>query len=116
MDETFRIHHLPPYHLGEIARAVSEARERGRDVIDLSQVNPAVRPDQAAVDKLVQATLLPHHHRYSSSQGIMKLREEIARYYRSRFGVTLDPETEVAVTMGTKEGLSHLMLAILQPG
>lgn len=116
MEETFRIHHLPPYHLGEMARAVSEARQQGRDVIDLSQVNPVVQPDQLAVDKLVQAALLPHNHRYSSSQGIFRLREEIARYYAGRFGVALDLEAEIAVTMGTKEGLSHLLLAILTPG
>ena len=112
----FRIHHLPPYHLGDVAKAVIDARVAGRDIIDLSQFNPSLSPPATAVDKLVQASLQPHNHRYSASQGITKLREAIARWYERRDGLTLDVEREIVVTMGTKEALSHLLFAVLSQG
>ena len=112
----FRIHHLPPYHLGDIAKAVIDARVSGRDIIDLSQFNPSLSPPAVAVDKLVQASLQPHNHRYSASQGITKLRESIARWYERRDGVALDVEREIVVTMGTKEALSHLLFAVVSQG
>ena len=112
----FRIDRLPPYLFGEIARAVVDARMSGRDVIDLSQVNPSLGPPPLAVEKLVQASLHPHNHRYSSSQGISRLRQAICLQYGKRFGVSLDAEHEVVVSMGVKEGLAHLLLAVLTPG
>lgn len=116
MNDSFRVDQLPPYILGEIGRAVLELRRGGADIVDLSQFNPDLGPPQVGVDKAVQSLLLPHHHRYSSSQGISKLRQAFADWYLQRFGVALDPEEEVAVTLGTKEGLSHLLLAVVNPG
>lgn len=118
MDNTehFRIHELPPFLLGEIAQAVIAARSAGRDVIDFSQLNPNLGPPGAAVEKLVQASLQPHNHRYSSSQGILKLRESLSAWYRKQFQVELSAEEEVLVTMGTKQGLSHLLFAVVHPG
>ncbi|HQH26889.1 MAG TPA: aminotransferase class I/II-fold pyridoxal phosphate-dependent enzyme [Oligoflexia bacterium] len=112
----FRISQLPPYPLGEIAHAVRAAQAAGEEIIDLSQINPDLGPPAAAVDKLVQACLQPHNHRYSASQGITKLRAACASWYEQRFGVALDAASEIVVTMGTKEGLSHLLLAVVSPG
>lgn len=114
--EFFRISQLPQYQLGDIAKAIQNARTNGRDIIDLSQVNPNLGPPASAVEKLVQSALQPHNHRYSASQGIIRLREACAGWYASRFGVTLSPESEVVVTMGVKEGLSHLLLSVASPG
>ncbi|MCB0325517.1 MAG: aminotransferase class I/II-fold pyridoxal phosphate-dependent enzyme [Bdellovibrionales bacterium] len=114
--EFFRIAHLPPYPLGGIAYAVRDARLAGRDIVDLSQVNPDLGPPPRAIDALVQAALQPHNHRYSSSQGIARLRQAVASWYQSHYDVELDPDTEVVATMGTKEGLSHLLLAAAAPG
>ncbi len=115
-EDSFRIQRVAPYLLGSLAAAVVEARTSGRDVIDLSQVNPDLGPPAAALEQLVQACLLPHNHRYSASQGITKLRRCAAEWYGRRFGVDLDYQHEVAVTMGTKEGLSHLLFAVTTPG
>ena len=112
----FRIANLPPYPLGNIAEAVRNARLSGREIVDLSQLNPDLAPPPAAIDRLVQAALQPHNHRYSSSQGISAVREAIASWYKRRYAVTLDPESEVVTTLGTKEGLAHLLLAMLSPG
>ena len=116
IQETFRIRSLPPYLLGPIARSVTDARLAGRDIVDLSQINPDMGPPSHALDKLVQAVLLNHNHRYSASQGISRLREAFAVRYASTFGVTLDPDTQVAATLGSKEGITHLLLALLFPG
>jgi alanine-synthesizing transaminase len=116
LHKNLRIDDLPPYVLGEVAHAVSEKRSSGYDVIDLSQLNPNLGPEPHAIDKLVQAVLQPHNHRYSSSQGISKLRKVVADRYEQAFRVSLDPESEVVVTLGTKEGLAHLLLAIGNAG
>ena len=113
---SFRISSLKPYLLGEIAQAVLEARQQDRDIIDLSQVNPQLGAPAQAVEKLVQAALRPNNHRYSSSQGIRKLRQAIADWYAKRFNVELDADREVIATMGCKEGVVHLLLALLQSG
>lgn len=112
----FPVDRLPPFPLGEIAHAVIAQRAAGRDVIDLSQLNPSIPPHGQAVERLVQASLLPHNHKYSSSQGIRRLREAMTEWYQRRFGVDVCPETEIAVTLGTKQGLSHLLYATLTPG
>lgn len=112
----FRINHLPPYLLGEIASSVLAFRESGKDIIDLSRVNPDQGPPPAAVDRLVQAALRSSNHRYSASQGIRRLRTAIVDRYAAHFGVTVSSDTETIVTLGTKEGLAHLLLAILSPG
>lgn len=93
-----------------------EARRAGRDVVDLGFGNPDLPSPQIAVDKLAEAAQNTRNHRYSASRGIPKLRQAVADHYLRRFGVTLDPETEVISTIGAKEGFSHLMWVLLQPG
>jgi alanine-synthesizing transaminase len=115
-EDFFRPSQLPPYPLGEIADAVTAARVDGVDIVDLSQVNPNLPPPGFAVDKLVQASLQEHNHRYSSSQGISRLREAFGSWYRNRFQVELDPKDEIVSTMGSKEGISHLLMSIISPG
>ncbi len=111
-----RVEHLPPYLLGSIQQDVVTARGQGREIIDLSHFNPEPHPPGAALDRLVQTVLQSHNHRYSASRGIGALRQAASAHYETRFGVSCDPETEVIATMGTKEGLSHLLMAILAPG
>ena len=111
-----RITSLPPYALGIIDGLKKEARWAGRDVIDLAFGNPDLPSPEIAVDKLAEAAHNPRNHRYSLSRGIPKLREAFAHMYERRFGVLLDPETEVINTIGAKEGFSHLMWVLLQPG
>lgn len=111
-----RIEDLPPYVFTIINSLKIEERHRGEDVIDLGFGNPDIPSSPVAVDKLVEAVQQPKNHRYSQSRGIPKLREAVARRYAEQFGVTLDPETEVISTIGAKEGLSHLMWVLVEPG
>ena len=111
-----RIGSLPPYAFAEVNRRKVNARRAGVDVIDLGFGNPDIPSPDIAVDTLIEAARQPSNHRYSASRGIDDLREALAGRYRRRFGVELDPETEVISTIGSKEGLSHLMWALLQPG
>ncbi len=111
-----RIGSLPPYVFATIDRLKLEARRRGEDVIDLGFGNPDVPSPPVAVEKLREAALNPRNHRYSSSRGIPNLRKAVADRYQRRFGVELDPETEVITTIGAKEGLAHLMWVLVQPG
>lgn len=112
----FKVDELPPYLLGQVANQIISARKSGRDIIDLSQVTPDIPPPAMAVDLLVSEVLRDHNHRYSASRGISRLREAVVSLYQSRFGLGLDPETEVIATMGTKEGLGSLLTTIIQPG
>jgi len=114
--ELRRITNLPPYVFTIIDGLKVEARRAGADVIDLGFGNPDLPSPQVAVDKLCEAARNPRNHRYSASRGIPKLREAVAALYQRRFGVTLDPDTEVISTIGAKEGFSHLMWVLLQPG
>ncbi len=93
-----------------------EARRRGEDIIDLAMGNPDLPTPQHIVDKLIEAVQNPRNHRYSASKGITKLRFGICEWYRRRFDVELDPDTEAIVTIGVKEGISHLALATIGPG
>jgi alanine-synthesizing transaminase len=111
-----RIGSLPPYAFAEVNRRKTEARLSGVDVIDLGFGNPDIPSPEFAVDALIEAAHDPINHRYSASRGIDDLRVALAGRYQRRFGVELDPETEVISTIGSKEGLSHLMWALLQPG
>jgi len=111
-----RINNLPPYVFTIINDLKIEGRRAGHDIIDLGFGNPDLPSPSVAVDKLAEAARNSRNHRYSASRGIPKLREALAGYYASRFGVWLDPDTEVINTIGAKEGLSHLMWALLQPG
>ncbi len=111
-----RITGLPPYVFAQIDALKLAARRSGRDVIDLGFGNPDIPSPPVAVEKLAEAAHNPRNHRYSASRGIPKLRQAISSLYLRRFGVDLDPDSEVVVTIGAKEGLSHLMLVLLGPG
>src|SRR5215831_2730293 len=111
-----RIPGLPPYVFTIIDTLKVEARRAGADVIDLGFGNPDFPSPDIAVDKLAEAVHNPRNHRYSSSRGIPKLRQAFADLYLRRFGVELDPETEIINTIGAKEGFSHLMWTLLQHG
>ena len=111
-----RIPGLPPYVFTIIDTLKVEARRAGRDVVDLGFGNPDLPSPQVAVEKLAEAAHNTRNHRYSASRGIPKLRQAVADHYLRRFGVTLDPDTEIISTIGAKEGFSHLMWVLLQPG
>ena len=111
-----RITNLPPYVFTIIDGLKVAARRAGEDVIDLGFGNPDLPSPPTAVDKLCEAVRNPRNHRYSASRGIPKLRQAVADMYGRRFGVDLDPETEAITTIGAKEGFSHLMWVLLQPG
>lgn len=111
-----RIGSLPPYAFAEVNRRKAEVISAGMDVVDLGFGNPDIPSPQPAVDRLVQEVTEPRNHRYSVSRGVDDLREALADRYKRRFGVTLDPETEVIATIGAKEGLSHLLWVLLQRG
>ncbi len=111
-----RITSLPPYVFTIIDSLKVEARRAGIDVIDLGFGNPDFPSPDIAVEKLAEAVHNPKNHRYSSSKGIPKLRQAVADLYLRRFGVVLDPDTEIINTIGAKEGFSHLMWTLLQPG
>jgi alanine-synthesizing transaminase len=111
-----RISALPPYAFAEIERLKLELRRGGEDVIDLGFGNPDLPSPPLAVEKLVEAATKPRNHRYSASRGIPNLRAAICEVYARRFGVELDPEREAIATIGAKEGLSHLLWLLVEPG
>lgn len=111
-----RISRLPPYVFNIVNDLKAKARARGEDIIDFGMGNPDRPTPQHIVDKLVEAAQRGDTHRYSVSRGIPRLRKAIAGWYQRRFDVALDPETEAIVTIGSKEGLSHLALATMGPG
>ena len=114
--EFSRIKRLPPYVFNITAELKMAARRRGEDIIDLSMGNPDGATPQHIVDKLVEAALRPDTHGYSVSKGIPRLRKAITTWYKNRYGVEFDPDSEAIVTIGSKEGLAHLMLATLDRG
>jgi len=114
--EFYRIKRLPPYVIAEVNAMRAAARAEGKDIIDLGMGNPDLPPPQHVIDKLCEAAQKPDAHGYSQSKGIPGLRRAQANYYERRFGVDLDPETEVVVTLGSKEGLASLATAITAPG
>lgn len=114
--EFFRSNRLPPYLFAEVNRLKTEARARGEDIIDFGMGNPDSPPPQHVLDKLHETLANPKIHGYSSSRGIPGLRKAKAAYYARRFGVEVDPESEVVVTLGSKEGLANLAQAITAPG
>jgi alanine-synthesizing transaminase len=111
-----RVTGLPPYVFASINQLRDEGRRAGEDVIDLGFGNPDIPSPQVAVEKLAEAARNPRNHRYSSSRGLPNLRLAVSKLYQRRFGVELDPETEVVFTIGAKEGLSHLMWVLVGPG
>lgn len=112
----YRIRRLPPYVFAEVNAMKAEARARGEDIIDLGMGNPDTPPAQHVIDKLSEVANDPTAHRYSASKGIKGLRKAQAAYYKRRFDVELDPDSEVIVTLGSKEGLANLAQAITAPG
>ena len=117
MDTDFyRIRRMPPYVFAEVNAMKAAARARGEDVIDLGMGNPDGAPPPHVIEKLCEVARNPKAHRYSASKGIAGLRRAQAGYYQRRFNVDLDPETEVIVTLGSKEGLANLAQAITAPG
>ncbi len=116
MKEFSRIKRLPPYVFNITAELKMAARHRGEDIIDMSMGNPDGPTPSHIVDKLVEAARRLDTHGYSVSKGIPRLRRAICNWYQSRYGVTFDPDTEAIVTIGSKEGLAHLMLATLDRG
>lgn len=116
MNEFGRMKRLPPYIFSIVNELKAKARAQGEDIIDFGMGNPDQPTPQHIVDKLCEAARNPKNHRYSVSRGITKLRGAIADWYRRRYGVEIDPETEAIVTIGAKEGISHLALAIVERG
>lgn len=117
MEQEFhRIKRLPPYVFAEVNAMKARARAAGEDIIDLGMGNPDQPTPQHIVDKLAEAARNPRAHRYSMSRGIPGLRKAVSAYYARRFNVDLDPESEVIVTLGSKEGLANLASAITSPG
>ena len=114
--EFYRIKRLPPYVIAEVNAMRAAARAGGEDIIDLGMGNPDLPPPQHVIDKLCEVARKPGAHGYSASKGIPGLRRAQAAYYGRRFGVELDPEREVVVTLGSKEGLANLAQAITAPG
>ncbi len=115
-EEFSLIKRLPLYVFAIVNELKMKARARGEDIIDLGMGNPDQPTPKHIVDKLIEASQNPRNHRYSASRGIPKLRFAICDWYKRNYGVELDPETEAIVTIGSKEGISHLMLSILAPG
>jgi len=111
-----RMRRLPPYVFAQVNALKMERRRAGEDIIDLGMGNPDLPTPPHIVDKLVEAARKGPNHRYSASRGITRLRDAIAGWYKRRFDVDIDPESEAVVTIGAKEGLSHLVLALIIPG
>ena len=116
MEEFYRIRRLPPYVFEEVNRAKAKARIAGADIIDLGMGNPDLPAPQHVLDKLKETLGKPHTDRYSSSRGIPGLRRAQAAYYARRFGVKLNPETQIVATLGSKEGFANVAQAITAPG
>lgn len=116
LDQFHHIRRLPPYVFEEVNLLKAKLRAEGEDIIDLGMGNPDLDTPKHIVDKLIETVQKPRTHRYSASRGIPGLRRAQARYYERRFGVTLDPDTEIVATIGSKEGLANLAQAITAPG
>ncbi|CAN7452635.1 LL-diaminopimelate aminotransferase [Mesorhizobium sp. LjNodule214] len=116
MEEFHKVRRLPPYVFEQVNRLKASARSRGADIIDLGMGNPDLPTPKAIVDKLCEVVRDPRTHRYSSSRGIPGLRRAQAAYYQRRFGVKLDPDTQVVATLGSKEGFANMAQAITAPG
>ena len=113
MEEFSRIQRLPPYVFNITGELKVNARRRGEDIIDFGMGNPDGATPKHIVDKMIEAAQKPVTHRYSVSRGMPRLRKAICNWYKSRYDVDLDPASEAIVTIGSKEGIAHLCLAIL---
>lgn len=115
-EDFHRVGRLPPYVFAIVNELKEVARRRGEDIVDLGMGNPDIPTPNHIVQKLIEACRNPRNYRYSASRGITKLRMAICDWYRNRFDVELDPESEAIVTIGSKEGLAHLILSVVEPG
>ena len=111
-----RLNRLPPYMFGKLRQLTHERRQQGIDIIDLAMGNPNQPTPQPIIDKLTEAAQELRNHRYSVSRGIYNLRREVSWHYERRFGVDIDPDEEAIAVIGTKEGLGHLALALIDNG
>jgi len=111
-----RLDRLPPYVFATVNQIKMEARHAGKDIVDLGMGNPDIGTPQHIVDKLTEAAQKPQNHRYSASMGITKLRMAISDWYKRRYDIDIDPDTEAIATIGAKEGISHLILVTIRPG
>src|SRR3954447_17685915 len=116
MEEFHKVRRLPPYVFEQVNRLKASARSRGADIIDLGMGNPDLPTPKAIVDKLCEVVRDPRTHRYSASRGIQGLRRAQGAYYERRFGVKLNPDTEIVATLGSKEGFANMAQAITAPG
>ncbi|WP_114946833.1 aminotransferase class I/II-fold pyridoxal phosphate-dependent enzyme, partial [Microvirga calopogonii] len=116
MPDFYRIKRLPPYVFEQVNRIKAAARANGADIIDLGMGNPDLQAPQHVIDKLVETVGKPRTDRYSASKGIGGLRRAQAGYYERRFGVKLNPDTQVVATLGSKEGFANMAQAITEPG
>ena len=116
MEDFYRIRRLPPYVFEQVNRAKAAARNAGADIIDLGMGNPDLPTPQHVLDKLKETLGKPRTDRYSASRGIPGLRRAQAAYYDRRFGVKLNPETQIVATLGSKEGFANVAQAITAPG
>jgi alanine-synthesizing transaminase len=116
IEPSFRVKMLPPYLFGKLNAVKYQKRQKGLDVIDLGMGNPMDPTPRKVVDKLCEAVQDPRNHRYSTATGISNLKREVAHVYERRYGVKIDPASEVICTIGSKEGFSHFCLAMLGPG
>ena len=114
MEEFHKVRRLPPYVFEQVNRLKASARASGADIIDLGMGNPDLPTPQSIVDKLCDVVKDPRTHRYSASRGIPGLRRAQAAYYKRRFGVKLDPETEIVATLGSKEGFANMAQALVK--
>jgi alanine-synthesizing transaminase len=115
-EDFHRVGRLPPYVFAIVNELKEVARRRGEDIVDLGMGNPDIPTPNHIVQKLIEACRNPRNYRYSASRGITKLRMAICDWYRHRYDVELDPESEAIVTIGSKEGLAHLILSVVEPG
>jgi alanine-synthesizing transaminase len=116
LDQFPRMRRLPPYVFAVVNDLKAQLRQQGVDVVDFGMGNPDLPTPRFIVDKVIEAVAKPVNHRYSVSRGIFALRTAICNWYARRYGVELDPETEAVATLGAKEGLAHLSLALITPG
>lgn len=116
MEDFYKIRRLPPYVFEQVNRLKASARAAGADIIDLGMGNPDLPTPKAIVDKMCEAAQDPRTHRYSASKGIAGLRKAQAGYYARRFGVKLDPDSQIVATLGSKEGFANMAQAITAPG
>src|SRR5687767_4776218 len=116
MKEFYRIQRLPPYVFNIVNELKTKARAAGEDIIDFGMGNPDLATPPHIVEKLIEAARKPRNHRYSASRGITKLRHAIVGWYCRKYKVSLDPDKEAIAVIGVKEGLSHLALALVEPG